>query len=70
MLSSSPLRSSSRLCGNGPKLHQGRLRLDIMNHFFANRVVKHWDRLPKQVVNALSLPVFKSHLDSAFDYIL
>lgn len=64
------LGSSSRMCGNGPKLHQGRLTLDIRNNFLANRVVKHRNRLPKEVVNVLSLTVFKRHLDSAFDYIL
>lgn len=28
------------------------------------RVVKYWNRLPREVVDALSLPVFNRHLDN------
>ncbi|KAK4823316.1 hypothetical protein QYF61_000918 [Mycteria americana] len=64
------LVSSDRMCGHGSKLHQGTFRLDIRKHFFTKRVVKHWNRLPREVVNAPSLSVFKRHLDHALNNML
>jgi len=64
------LGSNDRMHGNGSKLHQGRFRLDIRKHFFTKRVFKHWNRLPREVVDAPSLSMLKRHLDNALNNVL
>ncbi|KFW65185.1 hypothetical protein AS28_11171, partial [Pygoscelis adeliae] len=55
---------------NGFKLREGRFKLDITKKFFTLRVVKHWHRLPREVVDAPSLETFKVRLDGALSNLL
>jgi len=47
------------------ELEESRFRLDTRKKSFTDWVEKHWNRFPRDVVDALSLETFKVRLDQA-----
>lgn len=64
------LATDDRDTWDNTKLCQQRFRLDIRKIFFTVMVLKLRNRLPREVVGAPWLSVFKMHLDNAFNNIL
>ncbi|KFV11989.1 hypothetical protein N340_10411, partial [Tauraco erythrolophus] len=48
---------------NDFKLKEGRLRLEIWKKFFTQRVVRHWNRLPREAVDGPALEGSKARVD-------
>lgn len=57
--------TGDRTRGNGLKLHHASFILDIRKNFLTERVVKHWKRVPRELMELLSLEVFTKHVDMA-----
>jgi len=61
-------RSDNSTTCNHLKLYKCRCTVDVIKHYFSNRVVNVWNSLPDTVVTALSLLSFRYQL-AKFDFI-
>jgi len=64
------LVSSDRTRGNSSKLCQWRFRLDVRKRFFTKRMIKHWNRISREVVSVSYLSVFQRLLDKTLKSML
>lgn len=58
--------TNDRMRGNDLKLHQDRFRLEMRVNFFMERVIRHWNRQSREVVQSPSSEVFKRWVDAAY----
>ena len=56
--------------GNGFKLKESRFRLGIRKKYFTVRVLRHWNKLFREVVDVLSLVTCKVRLDQALGNVI
>ena len=59
-----------RTRGNGFKLKEDKFRLDIREISFTVRMMMHWNRLPRDMADALFLETFKARLDQALSNLI
>ena len=59
--------STDRTRGHSLKLQKQRCNTTQRQHFFNQRIVEHWNRLPAEIVEAESLDSFKAKIDKHFN---
>jgi len=60
----------NRTRSNVLKLEHRKFFTDMWKNFYAIRVMEHWNRLPRDVVEYLSMEIFKTRMDAYLHEIL
>ncbi|XP_050725194.1 uncharacterized protein LOC127002931 [Eriocheir sinensis] len=60
------LQTNLRTRNNGLPIQSSRCNTDIGRSFFSNRVIRHWNNLPSEVINANTINSFKYRIDRHF----
>ena len=60
------LQTNPRTRNNGYPIQSRRCNTDIGRSFFSNRIIRHWNELPAEVVTARTIDTFKNRLDRYF----
>ena len=56
--------------GNSFKLEERRFKLDIRKKFLTTKVVRHWNKLPREVVSTSPLEAFKARMDGTLSNLI
>ena len=57
------MSKESRTRGHSYKLVKSRSKLEVRRNFFSQRVISEWNNLPREVVEATSVNMFKNRYD-------
>jgi hypothetical protein len=60
------LRNGPSIRGHSMKLQKQYNRLDVRKHFFSQRVIDDWNKLPQAAVDAITVDQFKKIVDPMF----